>query len=516
MKPNGNLLTIESLTEFASLSQPPCLSLCQPTHRRFPENQQDPIRFRNLVRELEASLRQKYPAVETQLLLKPFEDLAHNADFWNDTLDGLAVLGGKALFRAFRLQRPVAELAVVADSFHTTPLRRFLQFVGRYQILGLSLRQIQLFEGNRDALDLIDPAPGVPRTIPDALGGEVGESHLTVASYGGAGHGTTPMRHGDGGRQDLAEADTERFFRAVDRAITEHHSRPSGLPLILAALPEHHHLFHQVSHNPSLMAKGIAMNPDTVPIDELRERAWKVVEPRYQAEAATLAAEFATAKSKSRGSDDLAEVAQAVATGRVVTLLIESDRLIGGRLDGATARVELSRMSDPRVDDLLDDLGELTMKSGGRAWSFQPGRCRGRRDLRPSTGTDKLQRRMEHRMHIQINTDHNIEGREALATYVREVVENALNLVSGHITRMVVHLSDENSDKSGPNDKRCVMEARLEGCQPIVITHQASTINDAVCDAADKLARLIESTLERHRELEGHRTDSPVSGARVP
>ena len=61
-----NLLTTESLAELASVHQPPCLSLYQPTHRRHPENQQDPIRFRNLVKELEASLRQKYPAVETR------------------------------------------------------------------------------------------------------------------------------------------------------------------------------------------------------------------------------------------------------------------------------------------------------------------------------------------------------------------------------------------------------------------------------------------------------------------
>jgi len=119
-------------------------------------------------------------------------------------------------------------------------------------------------------------------------------------------------------------------------------------------------------------------------------------------------------------------------------------------------------------------------------------------------------------MQIQINTDHNIEGREALATYVREVVENALNLVSDHITRVEVHLSDESSStKGGPNDKRCLIEARLEGLQPIAVTHYASTVDDAVGGAADKLARLIESTLGRHREQKAHRTDPPVSGPEV-
>lgn len=366
MTQNGDALTIESLAELTSVHQPPCLSLYQPTYRHRPENQQDPIRFRNLVKEMEASLLRQYPASETRLLLEPFEALAHDHDFWNHTREGLAVLGGPSLFRVFRLQRPVSELAVVADSFHTKPLRRFLQSVGRYQVLGLSLHKIQLFEGNRDALDRIDPAPGVPRTITEALGDELTESHMTVASYGGVGQGSSPMHHGDGGKQDRAEADAERFFRAVDRAVLDRHSRPSGLPLILAALPEHHHLYHRISHNPFLMAEGLPINPDALPIDDLRERAWQVVEPQYRARLATLSDEFALARSNGLGSDDLEQVAQAAAAGRVATLLIESDRQIAGRLDGATGRVDVADLSNPQVDDLLDELGELVGKMGGR------------------------------------------------------------------------------------------------------------------------------------------------------
>jgi hypothetical protein len=381
MTKKRELPTIESLAELASVQQSPCLSLYQPTHRRHPENQQDPIRYRNLVKELEVSLLQKYPAVESRLLLEPFEKLAHEHDFWNNTLDGLAVLGGSGLFRVFQLQRPVAELAVVADSFHTKPLRRFLQSVGRYQVLGLSLGKIQLFEGNRDTLDEIDPAPGVPRTIADALGDEAVESHMTVASYGGVGQGTAPMHHGDGGKQDAVEVKAERFFRAVDRAVLKYHSRPSALPLILAALPEHHHLFRRVSHNPLLIAEGISVNPDAVPIDELRNLAWQVVEPQYLAGLAALTDEFMGSKPKGLGSDDLRQVAQAAAAGRVATLLIESDRHITGRLDSATGLVEVADLSNPHVDDLLDDLGELVGNLGGRVMVLPAEQMPGRTGL---------------------------------------------------------------------------------------------------------------------------------------
>ncbi len=104
-------------------------------------------------------------------------------------------------------------------------------------------------------------------------------------------------------------------------------------------------------------------------------------------------------------------------------------------------------------------------------------------------------------MQIQMNTDGNLQGHEALATQVTSVVESALNRFSNHITRVEVHLSDENSDKKGGNDDmRCVMEARLEGRQPIAVTHQAATVDQAVDGAADKLTRLIERTLGRLRD----------------
>jgi len=265
---------------FLEVHEPPCLSLYQPTHRHHPENQQDPIRFRNLVKAIGESLGQKYPARGIQALLEPFLALAGDRDFWNHTLDGLAVLGASGMFRVYRLQRPVVELVVVADSFHTKPLMRILQSADRYQILGLNRREIKLFEGNRDALDEVELAQGVPRTITEALGEELTEPHQTVASYG-AGAGGTPMRHGHGSKKDEVDIDTERFFRAVDRAVLEHHSRPSSLSLMLAALPQYHAHFRRISHNPFLIAEGINIHPDALSVDALRDRAWRVVEPHY-------------------------------------------------------------------------------------------------------------------------------------------------------------------------------------------------------------------------------------------
>ncbi len=307
----------------------------------------------------------KYPADEIRTALEPFEELERNPDFWNHTLDGVAVLGAPGLFQVYALQRPVAELAVAADSFHTKPLRRLLQSADRFQVLGLNRHEIKLFEGNRDSLDEIELAPDVPRTITDALGKELTEPHQTVASYGGTSMGN-PMRHGHGGKKDEVDIDAERFFRAVDQAILQHHSRPSKLPLLLAALPEHHGMFHQISKNPFLLSEGIKIHPDALPLDDLREKAWQVFEPQYRSRLAKQADDFALATSKALGLEELQEIAKAAVAGRITTLLIEADREIPGQIEAATGRIQEDDLSHPELDDLLDDLGELVTSKGGQ------------------------------------------------------------------------------------------------------------------------------------------------------
>ena len=112
-------------------------------------------------------------------------------------------------------------------------------------------------------------------------------------------------------------------------------------------------------------------------------------------------------------------------------------------------------------------------------------------------------------MQIQINTDHNIEGHEALSAHVRAVVENALGRFSDYVTRVEVHLTDEVGHKSGQDDKRCVMEARLQGRQPQAVTQHAGSMHQAVDGAAAKLTKMLESTIGRMRDQKS-RAAAPV------
>ncbi len=346
----------------------PCISIYQPTHRRHPENQQDAIRFRNLLREAQASLQQQYTAAEVTEMLSPFRELAEDVTFWHSTRDGLAVLGARNFFRVYRLQRPVESLVVVSERFHTKPLTKLMQSSERYQILGLSRKSVRFFEGDRDTLDEVELAPGVTRSLEDALGTELTEAQTHVGSYGGVGHGNAGLHHGQGGRADEVDKDDERFFRIVDRDILEHHSKHAGLPLILATLPEHRDAFHRLSHNAHLLEHGIDVSPDAVSLDELRKRAWEVVEPFYTERLKAQLEQFGTARAHGLGGETLQTVAEAVVAGRVATLLIDADRLVPGHVDSATGQVILADLARPDVDDVLDDLAALARRRGSKVF----------------------------------------------------------------------------------------------------------------------------------------------------
>jgi ribosome-associated translation inhibitor RaiA len=106
-------------------------------------------------------------------------------------------------------------------------------------------------------------------------------------------------------------------------------------------------------------------------------------------------------------------------------------------------------------------------------------------------------------MQIQINTDDNIEGRDALIVPIEAQIADGLSRFADQISRVEVHLSDENADKSGSDDKRCLLEVRLNGQSPVAVTHKSGTLQEACAGAAQKMLRKLQSTLGRQNNPKG-------------
>lgn len=101
-------------------------------------------------------------------------------------------------------------------------------------------------------------------------------------------------------------------------------------------------------------------------------------------------------------------------------------------------------------------------------------------------------------MQVKIQTDNHIEGGEGLVNWATGAVTEALQRYSGSISRIEVHFSDENGGKkTSPENKLCMIEARLEGHQPLAVKHHAASLNQALDGAAEKMLHMIETTLGR-------------------
>jgi ribosome-associated translation inhibitor RaiA len=109
-------------------------------------------------------------------------------------------------------------------------------------------------------------------------------------------------------------------------------------------------------------------------------------------------------------------------------------------------------------------------------------------------------------MQIQFNTDNQVHGEESLASWAERELRERLHRFSDNITRIEVHLSDINGTRVAEQDKRCRLEARLAGRQPLAVSHDADKVAEALYGATDKLVRALDTALGRVRDARGRDT----------
>jgi len=105
-------------------------------------------------------------------------------------------------------------------------------------------------------------------------------------------------------------------------------------------------------------------------------------------------------------------------------------------------------------------------------------------------------------MQIQINSDKNIVVNAELTRLIEAELNRLLDRFESEVTRLEVHLSDENAGKSGPRDKRCLLEARPKSRPPLTVTNESGDVQTAVSGAAGKMQRLLETTFGRLTDKE--------------
>jgi hypothetical protein len=362
------LLSRDDLRELAQ-GESPCVSLYLPTHRAGAETQQDPIRFKNLLREAEERLSAEAGDGAGGELLAPARRLLDDHPFWQHQSDGLAMFLSPGVRRLYRLPLAFEELVVVGERFHLAPLLPLLGGDGLFYVLALSQNRVRLLAATRHRVREID-LRDIPESLADALGYDWEQRSLqfhSAAPRGVAGPtsgGRAPIYHGHGTGVDDEKEEVAKFLHLVDNGVRKLLHEPAE-PVVVAAVDWVASLYRDLTKLNNLVAEPLEGNPDVEPAEELHRRALEKVEPLFEADRARAAERFAVAAGTGRAGERVEEVLLAAADGRVDVLWVDPAFHRWGRFDRAARKIEVHSERGNGDEDLLDRAALETLLHGG-------------------------------------------------------------------------------------------------------------------------------------------------------
>jgi hypothetical protein len=345
----------------------PAVSVYQPTHRAGAGIQQDPIRYKNLLRSaqerlIESGLR----SAEADQLLEPARRLLDDEVFWQHQSDGLALFASNSIFRYYRVPFQFEELVVVTDRFHIKPLIRLLSEDGRFYILALSGKQVRLMLGTRHSVSEMD-LEEVPQGLAEALRFDDPERQLQFHT---ASRGSSAIFHGQGDVFDAKrhKKDLLRYFQQVDRGLHEL-LRQREEPLVLAAVDYLIPIYREANTYPNLLEEGITGNPDLLNARELHERAWSLVEPHFERAREKKLARYRELQGTGLTAREIDEIVPAAYHGRIDTLFVATGVQRWGRYDEGQGGVVTHEEPEPGDEDLLDLAAVQTLVHSGEVYA---------------------------------------------------------------------------------------------------------------------------------------------------
>ncbi|MCG3153647.1 MAG: hypothetical protein DKINENOH_00237 [bacterium] len=325
----------------------PALSILVPTHRRFPENRQDAIRVKNLVKQAGERLLSEFSKREVEPLLSRLEALAAEIDY-NYALDGLALFVNQDLAQKFYLPFQVKERVAVDQTFATRDLVHALNRSPHYWVLVLSEQSTRLYEAWRDTLIEVD-ANGFPM------------------AYEGPGV-TEPMPGGRGVNKSAYRDERHRqFFRQVDAAFKKA-AKADPLPLVVTGVDRHLAFFDEVSSHQSLLAATLTGSHDKTPAHELAKLVWPLMQEHLASQRREVLQELEAAVKAGKHASGIDTAWRMAHEGRGAVLLVEEDFHYAARVDASGWRLTpVSELAGPEVfDDAVDELIEAVLGKSGR------------------------------------------------------------------------------------------------------------------------------------------------------
>lgn len=364
-EPNLTRSKLEELVE----REGPWVTITTPLHGGGPLAKQDPIRYRNLVKDAEDKLDEHRANGKTQRIVDALRAIADDHEVFSAGSMGLVVFANPDGVELWHLPDVVQEQVLV----HARPqLRQVLPIVSgrdRFYVVTLSLHGTRLFACDRFGAEEVPLPDDAPTRLEDAAGWEVEEDHLNYRSAGRVanaprGKSNRPIYHGQGGGHDDRDVDVEKYVRAVVRSVEQVVTQPDA-PVVLACDRGVEQFFRRLTSLGDVIEPALHGNFQRSSGPELHARAWECVEERFARQVDEALDRFAELHDTGRTTDRLEEVVALAHDGRVDTLFVRAGASVLGRFDVATHRIHLEQSGIDRTD-LLDQAAMDTFLRDGK------------------------------------------------------------------------------------------------------------------------------------------------------
>ncbi len=333
----------ELLEELKNVQSPHCISIVLNTHRTHPENQQDPILLKNLIKEAETRLLEVMDKRSAEVFLGKLELVAREIDH-EQNLESLAIFVNEDLARYVRLPVAVTNRVVIDGTFATRDLVRTLHAEHAYYALVLSRKVARLVEAFAD------------RPVRE-LGGDF------PMDYGLLYTTDREERSKASGSDQLVE----EFFNRVDKAV-QRVWQEQPRPLVLVTEDRNIAHYRKVADRDHVIATAQSVHDDEQP-HRVVTKAWEAAQPAFEARNAARVAELHKAVAAQSFLSDLNDIWRALQEGRGATLFVKRGYFQPARVDGdrLVPLHEVATKVEGFIDDAIDEMIEIALQHGGEA-----------------------------------------------------------------------------------------------------------------------------------------------------
>ncbi len=369
------LLTVDELRNLVEQPQGLCVSIYMPTYQAG-DIQQNPIRFKNVIRKAEELLVENgLSQTEALKFLEPAREI-DTSDFWENQNEGLAFFLTEGVFRYYRLPLNFQELVVVTDRFHLKPLLPLLTNDGQFYVLALSKNHVKLLECTRYTVTEIE-LEDVPQSMDEALQydetAQDGQFRIATSKGGTNNSFQQPGSfHGQGSPdRDRIQRDLLQFFHRVNDGLKKYLVGKKA-PLVLAAVEYLFAIYGEANSYPHLLGEGIKGNAELAKPEELQAEGWKIVEPLFLQSWENAIDRYRELASVQKATNDIKEAVPAAYYGRVEQLFVAVGVQQWGNFDPQTNTVYLHSEAEIGDEDLLDSAAIQTILNGGTVYAVEP------------------------------------------------------------------------------------------------------------------------------------------------